>query len=46
MEAFSGGGVYVLGEALFSKFLLPFEIASLLLLAGLIGTVYLAKKDI
>ena len=28
MEAFSGGGVYVLGEALFSKFLLPFEIAS------------------
>ena len=38
--------VYVLGEALFSKFLLPFEIASLLLLAGLIGTVYLAKRDI
>ena len=46
MEAFSGGGVYDLGEALFSKFLLPFEIASLLLLVGLIGTVYLAKKDI
>lgn len=43
---FSEGSVYSLGEALFTKFLLPFEVASLLLLVALIGTVYLAKKKI
>jgi NADH-quinone oxidoreductase subunit J len=43
---FSAGGVYSLGEALFTKYLLPFEVASLLLLVALIGTVYLAKKKI
>ena len=43
---FSGGGVYSLGEALFTKYLLPFEVASLLLLVALIGTVYLAKRKI
>ena len=46
VEKFSEGGVYSLGEALFSIYLLPFEIASLLLLVGLIGTVYLAKRKI
>ena len=43
---FAAGGVYSLGEALFTKYLLPFEVASLLLLVALIGTVYLAKKKI
>ena len=43
---FSSGSVYALGEALFTKFLLPFEVASLLLLVALIGTVYLAKRKI
>tara|TARA_B100000378_G_scaffold230013_1_gene194826 strand:+ start:1102 stop:1602 length:501 start_codon:yes stop_codon:yes gene_type:complete len=43
---FSAGSVYALGEALFTKFLLPFEVASLLLLVALIGTVYLAKRKI
>tara|TARA_Y100000758_G_scaffold129886_1_gene91732 strand:+ start:3344 stop:3844 length:501 start_codon:yes stop_codon:yes gene_type:complete len=45
-EKFSAGGIYSLGEALFSKYLLPFEVASLLLLVALIGTVYLAKSKI
>ena len=43
---FSAGSVYALGEALFTKFLLPFEVASLLLLVALIGTVYLAMRKI
>tara|TARA_Y100000031_G_scaffold36209_1_gene40564 strand:+ start:330 stop:830 length:501 start_codon:yes stop_codon:yes gene_type:complete len=43
---FAVGGVYSLGEALFTKYLLPFEVASLLLLVALIGTVYLAKRKI
>ncbi|HJL74487.1 MAG TPA: NADH-quinone oxidoreductase subunit J, partial [Candidatus Marinimicrobia bacterium] len=45
-EKFSAGGIYSLGESLFSKYLLPFEVASLLLLVALIGTVYLAKRKI
>ena len=45
-EKFSAGDIYALGEALFSKYLLPFEVASLLLLVALIGTVYLAKRKI
>jgi NADH-quinone oxidoreductase subunit J len=34
----------LLAEALFGKYVLPFEIASVLLLATIIGTVLLAKK--
>jgi NADH-quinone oxidoreductase subunit J len=45
-DTFSAGGIHVLGKALFSKYLLPFEVASLLLLVALIGTVYLAKRKI
>ena len=33
-----------MGRALFGKFLLPFEITSLLLLAAIVGAVVLAKK--
>ncbi|MCH8068787.1 MAG: NADH-quinone oxidoreductase subunit J [Candidatus Marinimicrobia bacterium] len=40
------GNVTAIGEALFSKYLFPFEIASILLLVALIGTVYLAKRKI
>ncbi|MDP6578045.1 MAG: NADH-quinone oxidoreductase subunit J [Candidatus Marinimicrobia bacterium] len=43
---FTAGGVNALGEALFTKYLLPFEVASLLLLVALIGTVYLAKRKV
>lgn len=40
------GLVKNLGKALFSKFLLPFEISSILLLSAMVGAVLLAKKDI
>lgn len=34
-----------LGEVLFTKFVLPFEVVSVLLLAALVGAVLLAKRD-
>jgi NADH-quinone oxidoreductase subunit J len=34
-----------IGTALFSRFVLPFEIVSVLLLAALVGAVVLARKD-
>jgi len=40
------GLVKELGKVLFDKFLLPFEIASILLLTAMVGAVLLAKKDI
>ena len=40
------GHVEMIGKALFTDFLLPFEITSLLLLAAIIGAVILAKKKI
>jgi NADH-quinone oxidoreductase subunit J len=39
------GSVESIGQMLFSVYLLPFEIASFLLLAGIIGAIVLAKKD-
>lgn len=39
------GLVKQLGEVLFDKFLLPFEISSILLLTAMVGAVLLAKKD-
>ncbi len=38
------GAVNSIGDALFGRFLLPFEITSLLLLAAIVGAVVLAKK--
>ena len=38
------GTVESMGGALFGKFLLPFEVTSLLLLAAILGAVVLAKK--
>ena len=40
------GHVEMIGKALFTDFLLPFEITSLLLLVAIIGAVILAKKKI
>ncbi len=40
----AGNGVGPLGELLYQKYLVPFEIASLILLVGLVGAVMLAKK--
>ena len=37
-------GVVRLGEALVSRYVLPFEVASLVLLASLIGAIYIARE--
>ena len=39
------GTVAVLGKRLFTDFLLPFEIASILLLIAIVGAVVLAKRE-
>lgn len=45
-EVISGiGDVKSLGKVLFTDFLLPFEIASVLLLAAMVGAVMLAKSE-
>ena len=44
MRFVAGAGVRELGEALYQKYLIPFEIASVILLVGLVGAVMLAKK--
>jgi NADH-quinone oxidoreductase subunit J len=46
MRFAAGAGVRELGEALYQKYLVPFEIASIILLVGLIGAVMLAKKTV
>src|SRR5512139_2469685 len=40
----AGAGVKELGVELYTKYLVPFEIASVILLVGLVGAVMLAKK--
>jgi NADH-quinone oxidoreductase subunit J len=39
------GTVESVGQALFDRFILPFEVASVLLLAGILGAVVLIKKE-
>lgn len=43
-EAARIGEVEAMGRAMFSKFLLPFEVTSILLLVAIVGAVVLAKK--
>ncbi len=40
----AGSGVKELGELLYRRYLVPFEVASIILLVGLVGAVMLAKK--
>jgi NADH-quinone oxidoreductase subunit J len=40
------GNTQVIGETLFSTYLFPFEVASLILLVAMIGAIILAKRDI
>jgi NADH-quinone oxidoreductase subunit J len=40
------GNVERVADVLFSAYLLPFEIASLLLLAAVVGSVVMAKKRV
>jgi NADH-quinone oxidoreductase subunit J len=42
----SVGHVELIGKTMFTEFLLPFEIASILLLVAIIGAVVLAKKEV
>jgi len=40
------GHTELIGKTLYTQFLLPFEIASILLLVAIVGAVVLAKKDV
>jgi|Deesub1362B_J571_1020462.scaffolds.fasta_scaffold03177_3 NADH-quinone oxidoreductase subunit J len=40
------GSVEALGQALFTRYLFPFEVASVLLLAGIIGAIILGRKKL
>jgi NADH-quinone oxidoreductase subunit J len=40
------GATAPLGKLLFTKFLLPFEILSVLLLAAMVGAILLSKRDL
>ena len=40
-----GGNVQALGQTLYTQFLLPFEVASLILLLAVIGAIVLARKE-
>jgi NADH-quinone oxidoreductase subunit J len=44
--AAAAGNTETLGEVLYSTYLFPFEVASLILLVAMIGAIILAKKDI
>jgi NADH-quinone oxidoreductase subunit J len=40
------GGTFALGKLLFTQYVLPFEIVSVLLLVAMVGVVLLSKKDV
>ncbi len=42
----SEGNTEAIGEVLYSQYLFPFEIASLVLLVAMVGAIILAKKDL
>ncbi|MGZ9188760.1 MAG: NADH-quinone oxidoreductase subunit J [Nitrospira sp.] len=42
----AAGNTEMIGEVLYSTYLFPFEVASLILLVAMIGAIILAKKDI
>jgi NADH-quinone oxidoreductase subunit J len=44
--AFLGGGPDAIGKSLFTVYLLPFEVTSLLILVALLGAIVLARKEI
>ncbi|MBK9167433.1 MAG: NADH-quinone oxidoreductase subunit J [Bryobacterales bacterium] len=43
---FTGGGPADVGMALFTRYLLPFEVISVLILIAIVGAVVLARKEI
>ena len=42
---FTGGGADAIGRALFTTYLLPFEVTSVLILIAIVGAVVLARKE-
>ncbi len=45
-DALSEGGTMALGKLLFTDYLLPFEILSVLLLVAMVGVILLSKRDL
>ena len=43
---FSGGDPLTFGRAMFTRYLLPFEVTSVLILVAILGAVVLARKEI
>ena len=41
-----GGNIETIGQVLYTEYLLPFEVVSMLLLVALVGAIYLAKKRV
>ena len=41
-----GGNTETIGMSLYTQYLLPFEMVSILLLVAMIGAIYLAKKQV
>jgi NADH-quinone oxidoreductase subunit J len=44
-RAANTGNTEMIADVLFSEYLLPFEIASVLLLVAVVGSVFMAKKE-
>ncbi|MCX6625654.1 MAG: NADH-quinone oxidoreductase subunit J [Acidobacteria bacterium] len=44
--AFTGGKPYDVGKAIFTEYMLPFEVTSVLILIALLGAIVLARKEI
>ena len=42
---FKGGSAYAVGKALFTSYLLPFEVTSVLILVAILGAIVLARKE-
>ena len=43
---FAGGGAQEFGYALFTEYLLPFEVTSVLILVAIVGAIVLARKEL
>jgi NADH-quinone oxidoreductase subunit J len=43
---FQGGSAQAIGRALFSEYLLPFEVTSILILIAILGAIVLARKEL
>ncbi|MCU1273908.1 MAG: NADH-ubiquinone/plastoquinone oxidoreductase, chain 6 [Bryobacterales bacterium] len=43
---FQGGTAQNIGRALFTQYLLPFEVTSILILIGIVGAIVLARKEL